>query len=295
VRLADLLRADRTVVPLKGRTVMDAARTLVEQLAATGAVRDVERLWERVEEARPEDLVAMGDRAFLLHYRTEVVDALSVAVGTSPVPICRELGDGERQCARILLLVVAPPGFAAQYLQAVSAFARFLSNAARVDAILAQATADALVTMPELREAELPAQLTVREMMSDRPFITHVDTPLRAAAQEMVRARVGALPVVDADGRLIGMLTDRDLVLELLGSHLQLGAPAHLPTGHPGRRRTVRDIMTRQVMCVSPDQPLAEAASLMSHKDVDRVPVVQDGRLVGFLTRGDIVRKLVGS
>jgi CBS domain-containing protein len=149
--------------------------------------------------------------------------------------------------------------------------------------------------MPELREAELPAQLTVREMMSDRPFITHVDTPLRAAAQEMVRARVGALPVVDADGRLIGMLTDRDLVLELLGSHLQLGAPAHLPTGHPGRRRTVRDIMTRQVMCVSPDQPLAEAASLMSHKDVDRVPVVQDGRLVGFLTRGDIVRKLVGS
>ena len=53
--------------------------------------------------------------------------------------------------------------------------------------------------------------------------------------------------------------------------------------------------MTRQVLCVSPDQPLAEVASLMMNKDVERVPVVRDGRLVGFLTRGDIVRKLIGS
>jgi CBS domain-containing protein len=53
--------------------------------------------------------------------------------------------------------------------------------------------------------------------------------------------------------------------------------------------------MTRQVMCVNPDQPVAEVAAMMSNKDVDRVPVVRDGRLVGFLTRGDIVRKLIGS
>jgi CBS domain-containing protein len=53
--------------------------------------------------------------------------------------------------------------------------------------------------------------------------------------------------------------------------------------------------MTRQVLCVSPEQPLADVASLMVNKDVDRVPVVGEGRLVGFLTRGDIVRKLLGT
>ena len=53
--------------------------------------------------------------------------------------------------------------------------------------------------------------------------------------------------------------------------------------------------MTRQELCVAPEQPIAEVASLMSNKEVDRVPVVRDGRLVGFLTRGDIVRKLIGS
>jgi CBS domain-containing protein len=57
----------------------------------------------------------------------------------------------------------------------------------------------------------------------------------------------------------------------------------------------VRDVMTRQVICVGPDQPLAEVASLMSNRDVERVPVVHGGQLVGFLTRGDIVRKLLGS
>ena len=57
----------------------------------------------------------------------------------------------------------------------------------------------------------------------------------------------------------------------------------------------VRDVMTRQVLCVSPEEPLADVASLMMHKNVDRVPVVHDGRLVGFLTRGDIVRRLIGS
>lgn len=276
---------------------MDAARELVDRLVASSVVRNADLLWERVEEARPEDLVAMGDRAFLLHYRTDVVETLSVALGTSPLPICRELGagNGERQCARVLLLVVAPPGLAAQYLQVVGAWARFLSSAERVDAMLEQPSAEALLALPELRDAELPAQLTVREMMNDRPHVTYGDVPLREAAREMARVRVGALPVIDEGGRLIGMLTDRDLVRELLGSYLQGGAPARVAGGPQSRRRTVRNVMTRQVMCVAPDQPLAEAALLMSHKDVDRVPVVHEGRLVGFLTRGDIVRKLVGS
>ena len=70
---------------------------------------------------------------------------------------------------------------------------------------------------------------------------------------------------------------------------------AHVPVLPQSAKKTVRDVMTRQVMCVGPEQPVAEVAALMSNKDVERVPVVREGRLVGFLTRGDIVRKLIGS
>jgi CBS domain-containing protein len=99
--------------------------------------------------------------------------------------------------------------------------------------------------------------------------------------------------VVDDGERLVGMLSERELMSHLLSSYLQGGGGRALPAP-PQARRTVRDVMTRQVLCVSPEQPLAEVASLMTNKDVDRVPVVKAGRLVGLLTRGDIVRKLIG-
>jgi len=292
--LADLLRADRVVVRLQATTVEDAARELVTELEKSNAIADAEKLRSRIDEERPEDIVGMGDRAFLLHYRTDAASQLVVALGTAENPICRELSDGDRQCARIMLLIVAPPREAARYLQVVGAFARFLSSADRVDAVLAQDTPQSLVQLDELREYELPAQLTVREMMTERPHTTRPDTPVKEAAREMVRWRVSALPVVEVDGRLVGMLSSRDLVRDLLGSYLQGGDAGRPTPAAKAPRRTVRDVMTRQVLCVSPDEPLADVASTMTNKDVERVPVVRDGLLVGFLTRGDIVRKLIG-
>ena len=123
MNLGDFVAADRVVVPLDAASLPAAAWALVERLAAAGAISNVEKLRARVEEDRPEDIVAMGDRAFLLHYRTDAAADLVVAVGTSRTPVCRELGDGERQCARVILLILAPPKMAARYLQLVGAFA----------------------------------------------------------------------------------------------------------------------------------------------------------------------------
>jgi CBS domain-containing protein/mannitol/fructose-specific phosphotransferase system IIA component (Ntr-type) len=282
---------------LEATTIEGAGAELLERLFIAGAVSNPDTLRDRMDENRTEDLVAMGDRAFLLHYRTETVSRLTLAMGTAPRPICRQLIDGERQCARVVLLIVAPPGLAARYLQVVGAFARFLSSVERVDALLALKTPDEVIAFPGFQDYELPDQLRVREMMNDRPITTRPGVPLRDAAREMVRTRVSALPVVDDNGLLLGMLSSKDLVRDLLGTYLQGGTrhtPAR-PTTGPSTRRTVKDVMTRHVLCVSPDQPLAEVASLMSNKDVERVPVVVDGRLVGFLTRGDIVRRLIGS
>ena len=292
--LADLLSPARVVVPLGAGTLRDAVGALVARLVDTGAVRDAPRLLERVREEHGEDVVAMGDRAFLMHYRSDAVQDLAVALGTSPAPVVRELGEGEAQRARIVLVVVSPPRLAARYLQVVGAFARALAKPAVVEAILGAATADALAALPALREFALPAQLTVRDIMTERPRTVKPDAPLREAARDMVRAGIGALPVVEDDGVVVGMLTERELMRHLLSSYLHGGNTQRpTPTG-VNARRSVRDVMTRQVICVSPEQPIAEIASLMVNKDVERVPVIREGRLVGFLTRGDIVRKLIG-
>jgi len=292
VRLSDYVVASRAVVPLAATGLPAAAKSLFERLVAAGAVQNPDALLERVEAERPEDIVAMGDRAFLLHYRTDAVKEMAVAIGTSRAPICRELGDSDTQCAQIVLLVAAPPRMAGRYLQLVGALARLLSRPETVDAVLAAPNAEALAALPAFRDAELPEQLLVRDIMTEQPRSVSGDVLARDAAREMVRFRLGGLPVVDAEGRVIGILSERDLLRHLLTNYLGDAASAKtpIPTG-----RVVRDVMNRQVLCVSAEQPLAEVAALMANKDVDRVPVVRDGKLVGFLTRGDIVRKLIGS
>jgi len=273
---------------------MGAADELMGRLAAAGGITNIEKLRDRVTEEQPEDIVAMGDRAFLLHYRTDAVTSLRVALGTSQRPICREIGDNETQCARIVLLIVAPRKFAAEYLQLVGAFARLLSKRPIIDNILAQSDAASLAALDAFREYELPAQLSVRDIMTYQPKTIDADMGLTEAAREMVRLGVGGLPVVDDDGLVVGMLGEREL-LRSLSNYLQVGRGegARAP-GVPSSKPTVRDAMTRQVLCVSPDQAIADVSSMMTNKDVDRVPVVRDGRLVGLLTRGDIVRKLLG-
>ncbi|MFL5562887.1 MAG: CBS domain-containing protein [Gemmatimonadaceae bacterium] len=292
MRLSDYVVASRAVVPLSATGLPAAARSLFERLVTAGAVQNPDALLERVEAERPEDIVAMGDRAFLLHYRTDAVKEMAVAIGTSRTPICRELGDSDTQCAQIVLLVAAPPRMAGRYLQLVGALARLLSRPETVDAVLAAPDADALAALPAFRDAELPEQLLVRDIMTEQPRSVGADALAKDAAKEMVRWRLGALPVVDAERRVIGILSERDLLRHLLTNYLGDAASAKtpIPTG-----RVVRDVMNRQVLCVSAEQPLAEVAALMANKDVERVPVVRDGRLVGFLTRGDIVRKLIGS
>jgi CBS domain-containing protein len=287
--------AERIVVPLEQLPLTDAAWILVERLTAANAVADPEKLRARVEEERGEDIVVLGDRAFLTHYRTDAVDDLAVAVGVASEAISRDVGEAETQQARILLLIIAPPRQAALYLQILGAFARLLSNQETVDRILAAESAEELARLSDWRDAELAPQITVRELMTERPRTTRPTTPLRDAAREMARSRIGALPVVDTEGNLVGMLGERELMRDMLSNKAIFGGTTarHAGSSEPGKR-TVREVMTRQVLCVSPDQPLAEVASLMANKDVERVPVVREGRLVGFLSRADIVRKLLG-
>ena len=293
MRLADFVKPERAVVPLPATELPAAAHVLLECLVASGAVQNPAALAARVTEERPEDIVAMGDRAFLLHYRTDAVRDIAVAIGTAPEPICRELGEEDTQCARIVLLVVAPPRMAARYLQLVGALARLLSKADTVEQVLGQRDPKSLASIKAFHDTELPEALLVRDIMTERPRSVAPETSARDAAREMVRWKLGGLPVVDAEERVVGMLAEKDLLRHLMSSYLVdsgTGKGTPLPTP-----RTVRDVMTRQVLCVSPEQPLAEVAALMANKDVDRVPVVREGRLVGFLTRGDIVRKLIGS
>jgi len=289
MKLGDFVSAERVVVPLSAATLAEATDALLARVDSS-AVRDAAKLRRRLDESRDKDLVVVGDGAFLLHFREDCVGALRVALGVAPEPIVRV--PAEDAHARVVVLVVAPPREAARHLQLVRAFARLLSQPDALDSILAAQTAEDIASLKALEEFTLPEELTVRDLMTERPRTTTPEMPLTDAAREMLSSGLSALPVVDEEDGLLGLLSERELMRYFMSTAMLTPSSRFTPP-HASGARTVRDVMTRQVLCVAPEQSLAEVAALMTNKDVERVPVVRGGRLVGFLTRGDIVRKLI--
>ncbi|KPK08619.1 MAG: hypothetical protein AMS20_01715 [Gemmatimonas sp. SG8_28] len=297
MRLIDLLDRDRIAVPLEVSNLEDAADVLAAMMTQTGVVRDEERLRELVATALPRDIVTVG-QAFLLHFRLDVVRQLAAAIGVAPKPIRRH--PESEQHARIVLLLVAPSREASAHLRALSALARAMSRREVVDAILAASDPDELLGAAPLEELEVPGHLSVRDVMVHRRLSVRPDTTLGEASQVMVEHHVDALPVVSDESEVLGLVTHHELLKYLLPAYVKRESTGEFRSGL-GRGVSgdphalpVRDVMDRSVLCVSEEQSLAEVASMMVTRDVERLPVVREGQLVGFLTRGDIVRRLFG-
>jgi len=119
--------------------------------------------------------------------------------------------------------------------------------------------------------------MLVRHVMAARPVTASPDLTAGDAAGLMAANDVGAIPIVGADDRLVGLVTDRDLVLRVLAERKD--------------PRTVRlgDIATtRGLVTVTPDTQLIDARVLMAQHRIRRLPVVKDDRLLGIVSLGDV-------
>ena len=118
--------------------------------------------------------------------------------------------------------------------------------------------------------------MKVRDVMRSPVICVGPGQTVESAAKVLERYRIGALPVCTSQGMLCGMVTDRDLVVRCL-------AMGKVPSA-----TCVREIMTKQVICVKPDMEAAVAAHLMGRKKVRRLPVVEDGKVKGIVSLDDL-------
>ncbi len=118
---------------------------------------------------------------------------------------------------------------------------------------------------------------TVRDAMTASPTAIAGDKTVVEAARTMTTENVGSLPVVE-EQKLVGMVTDRDLVINVLAKDLD---PHKVP---------VADVATHDPVSASPDESLDTALQRMADEQVRRLPVVEDGRLVGILAQADVSR-----
>ena len=120
--------------------------------------------------------------------------------------------------------------------------------------------------------------MQVRDLMNPSVVSITPNESAALAARLLSRHNLGALPVCGDDGGLRGIVTDRDIVLRCVAAEED---PAQVP---------VRDIMTRNCATVSPADDPREATRVMADKQVRRLPVLQDGKVVGMVSLGDLAR-----
>jgi CBS domain-containing protein len=115
----------------------------------------------------------------------------------------------------------------------------------------------------------------VRDAMTANPRTATPAQSLAEAAQIMQSEDVGSVPVVE-DGRLVGVLTDRDIAIRAVAESVDV------------QTLNVGDVASREPVTVEPGQDLDEALALMARHQVRRLPVVDDGQLVGILAQADV-------
>lgn len=133
------------------------------------------------------------------------------------------------------------------------------------------------------------------------------DATVRELADLLATSKVSGVPVVDAGGTVVGVVTEGDIVLQDAGLHFPhyiqfLDSTIYLESVSKFEerfRRTfgikVADIMSSEVVSIAPDASVYDVASLMADSGVNRVPVLEEGRLVGIITRGDVVRAIASA
>ena len=118
--------------------------------------------------------------------------------------------------------------------------------------------------------------MKVRQIMTRQVVRIHPDEPVEVAARALTHYNIGVLPVCGSDGRLCGVVTDRDLVTRCVASGKNIGSTR------------VRDVMTGRVICAGPEMDVGVAAHLMGREQVRRLPVVENGRLCGVVSLADM-------
>ena len=152
----------------------------------------------------------------------------------------------------------------------------------------------------------MPRDTLVSQVMTTDVLTFRPEDKIMAAAEAMAKRSIGGAPVVDADGNVVGMLNDDDIIVEDVRLHAPtvisvLGAYLELPSSASRFDKEVRkavgatvgDVMSDNPQTCGEDDTLEQVATVLHEHHLSRLPVVRDGKLVGIVSRGDIVKAIV--
>jgi CBS domain-containing protein len=307
MKIVEMLRRGAILVPLDApdlqwaltsafRAIPGIAGAVAKKLAsdlAGGVSGEIHRVHQRV-------VVALAE--------CDAVEEICAVIGVSPTgftgerpgadaPSGRSSGEvdesgspGPGAGSEMVLVLVTPRRLVSLRDRTLPTLKRFFQEEGRVAPLLNARSADGVTRVSAFMDLDPHRSLLVEDVVQPVRYRVYPDTPYSEVADLMVRRELQVVPVVGEDYEFLGVITTGDVMEELVSQ-----ARVESVGGGSAIDRTelsAREIMTRTVMCISEEQSLVEAASIMVNRDVEQLPVIRDGEMVGLLTRREVLRWL---
>lgn len=290
MKLSDLLPADRVVLQMDGWDLEEVLASLVTSgSVASDSDRD-RKLAAELAGGGFGEVFRVGEETAVVAVQTEMVPELTGALGVTADPIQVAVQGGTPGACRGILLLLTPRRVATLRDQIIPALTRAFRDEDLEAQVLAATRPEDVFGLAALMDVDLQEHLLVEDALVELNYRVYPDTPLSEIIDLMVRREVRTVPVVGEKYEVLGIITVGDAIKHILPRfRVAEGEP---PAGADGAEPTAGEVMTRAIMCVSEDQSLVEAANILVNRDLEEIPVVREGELIGFVNRELVLRLL---
>lgn len=299
MKLANLLMERRININLQAGTKEEAVHELLDMIKREGVRLDFEAIERSIWEREEVEDTSYGRGVAFPHARTDAVEEMYILVGISRSGLKDKTPDGIP--VHMICLLLTPSTIAKLYLQTLSGLAAFTRMEGTLDKLLMITHARDLIKLISDANVVVDKELMVKDVMRHDVATVTPDDTLKDVANKMFRNRLSALAVVDENSKLLGVISDRDLIKAALPDYQALISNLNYsldvePFEELLKREDkikVSQLFRDEYEVTTPETRIVEVAAMMIFKDVRRVFVTSDDNLVGVLLRKDIVNMII--
>ncbi|HWR83771.1 MAG TPA: CBS domain-containing protein [Candidatus Deferrimicrobium sp.] len=299
MKLANLLMERRINIDLKAGTKDVAVQELLDLIQREGVKLDYDGVLASIREREEIENTSYGRGFAFPHARTDAVDEMFILVGISKSGLSDKTPDGTP--VHVVCTLLTPSTIAKLYLQTLSGLAAFARMPGTLDQVREVKHARDIIKLISDANVMVDKELMVKDVMRHDVVTVTPDDTLKEVANKMFRHRLSAIAVVDENRKLLGVISDRDLIRAALPDYQALISNLNYsldvePFEELLKREDkikVSQLYQEQYEVTTPQTRIVEVAAMMIFKDVRRVFVTQQDNLVGVLLRKDIVNMII--
>jgi CBS domain-containing protein len=310
IKLSSLFTPAQVLCHMEDSTCHEAYRSLIELLGGTNHSLDTDSVYEQILKRKSCGITSVTPEVAVVHVRVEGLKQMRMAVGTTlRAPRCVALAEGgycsqaNAETTRLVVLILAPLDDPGGYLRAIAALSKACRREGFVEHVVSLDAPEQVWQAFEESNQQLPVYVKAGDIMRhDYPLLHQTDS-LSNAIDTFCQRDVSELPVVDADGDLAGIVTQDELIRVCLPEYItwmeDLSPVLNFePFAEVLRRESsvpVIEIMLfdEHYATVSEDSPAIQVAKVMMRRNVRRVYVVRDKKLLGVITIQDFIHKVL--